>query len=845
MKSGKGNKMKKKSVRLLAAGLSAAMLLTQSLPGVVLGAPTEGQSGLTAFEQEFKNPTDKDAKPFMRWWIAPGRMTQAEIEKEIKAFKDGGYAGVELQCLELAKGCVINDATWNQTMKWILQAGIDNGIQIDCTLGQLWPIASPDIKNPDDEPGRAEQQIFEGSESFTASEGAMVYNADALVLPVEQTGFTANGRKYSLVAITAAKVSGKGYDAKEVYNVLGDNKPEDIQRTGKVTWTAPSSGEWKIFYYYSQASMKKVDATGQYVVDHMSEEGTQVVINNWEKAMAGDEKLKQLYEENGGSVFGDSFELSNGLWTPKMLEEFKRRRGYDLTPYLPATTLVRKNWDMVPANDLGDVGERIREDLYSTMTELMSENHMKALQDWAKTHNMTLRYQAYSSKGPNKFELTHPAQYIDTVEAESYAMSGDTPDAYRQLSGMVHMKGDKVYSAEAAEIGSDDWRETWTKVQTRDGREPYNGFVYYANRLFAGGVNKMVFHGTTYKVTDLTDLKRTVEWPGYSAMAGMGYGNEWDDKTPMWDNVDIVTDYLTCTGYALQQGTADMDLAVYRDIYGKGSVRNEITDLEKAGYTYDYVTPTILDHKNATTGKEDGKTVLAADGPSYKALIIEPMSDGTVPPMPLATARKIVAAANEGLPVVIIGELPSKTSYHPGNTDKPEVADVSATVADENAALADCLKGLEGKTNVKKAADRAGAVEALAELGVMPDAQPETPSGLYYQHRNTSDAELYYIYNAGSKESEQEITLKGEGAPYLLDSWSGEISPIAEYKVNEGSVTIRPHLDVQDAMLVAVAKPGWSSKAVERNVTETDGDAVLYDAWEDVLWRGSMRHFRI
>ncbi len=45
----------------------------------------------------------------------------------------------------------------------------------------------------------------------------------------------------------------------------------------------------------------------------------------------GDEK-NQIVD----GIFEDSLELSpDYLWTPKLLEEFKDRRGYDLTPYLP------------------------------------------------------------------------------------------------------------------------------------------------------------------------------------------------------------------------------------------------------------------------------------------------------------------------------------------------------------------------------------------------------------------------------------------------------------------------------------------------------------------------------
>lgn len=824
MKLGKGNEMKKKSVRLLAAGLSAAMLLTQSLPGIVLGAPAEGESGLTSFEQEFKNP-DEDAKPFMRWWIAPGRMTETEIRKEIENFAKGGYAGVELQCLEMAKDCVINDATWNRDMKWILQAGKDYGVQIDFTVGQFWPVATPEIKNADDK--RAEQQIWEASVDFKAESGKMNYKADSLVFPQRpenlrpQAAFFDEGRPYELIAAVAAKVSGNGYDPATVV-VLADS---ENQSNGAIDWTAPSAGDWKIFYYYMQASNKVLGyGMNQYVIDHMSKEGTQAVIDNWESAMNSDSALKTLYEENGGSIFGDSFELSSSLWTPKMLEEFKTRRGYDLAPYLPAIN-----------NDLGTVGERVRDDLYTTMTELLAENHMGALQKWANSHNMKLRYQAYSSAGSSVFELTYPALNIDIVEAESYAMSHTaSPDDYRQLSGIVHMKGDTIFSAEAAETTQDDWRETWMDTQTKAGETPYAGFMYYANRLFSGGVNKLVFHGSTYKFTDTEKMffPVTQTWPGYSAMSALNYGNEWDDKTPMWSNVDIMTDFLARTEMVLQQGKADIDVAVYRSQYGKGNTNAGMTALEKAGYTYDYVTPTVLHLDKAIVGEQDGKKVLAADGPSYKALVIEPLGEGNNSPMPLDVAEKIVAAAKSGLPVVIIGDLPTRANSYPG-----KVNDVSGTVPEENDDLQTCLAQLNGLDNVKTAANRENAVDALKQLGVVPDAQPAKAGDTYFQHRTTDQAELYYAYNSGSSANTQSITLKGVGTPYLLDPWSGNITPIAQYTAADGSVTIPIDLASQDTMLVAIAKPGWSSKAVERNAAETDGDAVLYDSGEDAVYK--------
>ena len=809
----------KKAKRYTAALLAAVMVLSQ---GAVVNAvaSTGEENNLTAFEQEFLSP-NKDAKPFMRWWFAPGRMTEEEVRREIKAFADGGYSGVEVQSLELAKNCEINDETWNRDMKWILQAGLDYGVQIDCTIGQTWPIATPEIKDVDDI--RAEQLLLNASADFTATSDAMTYHAESFVLPKQLD----TKRDYELIAITAAKKLVDGsYDSSTALNLLDGNQEITFdQETGKMAWTAPSEGDWTVFYFYRQSANHMVGfGVDQYVIDHMSADATLAVTKNWEDAMNSDPELKRLYEENAGSLFGDSFELKSNLWTPKMLEEFQTRRGYDLTPYLPAIN-----------SNFSEIGDRVRDDLYTTMTELLAENHMGVFSEWAESHNMTLRYQAYSSAGRSMFELTEPALYTDIVEVESYAMSGTNPDSYRQLSAVPNMRGDQIFSAEAAEIGNDSWRETWTDTQLESGSDRRHlGFMHYAYRLFSAGVNKLVFHGATYKFTDTEDTFFPVKltWPGYSAMSAMSYGNEWDDKTPMWENVDIMTDALSRTQMVLQQGQGNVDLAVYRCMYGKGNIQSDITPIEQAGYTYDYVTQAILNMDNAVVGNQNGKIVLAADGPSYKALVIEPMGNGTVPEMSLDVAEKILNYAKAGLPVVIVGEAPSKVNSYPGSNEN---VGSSELLADADAQLVAYMDELKGLDNVKTVADRAELVTALSQLEVSPDAQPETPSNMYYNHRTTEDAELYFMYNDDENELAETVTLKGEGTPYLLDPWSGEITPIAEFISSNGMVTINVDLDSQDAMMVAIAKDGWSSRTLENTVQQTNADSAVYNTDTDSL----------
>ncbi|MCP1110442.1 glycosyl hydrolase [Ohessyouella blattaphilus] len=808
--------MKKRS-NVIAGILSVSMILSV-LGGNLndVGLTRAAETELSAFEQEFKSPNN-DAKPFMRYWIAPGRMNEEQVRREMEAFALGGFGGVELQSLELAKGSVINDQTWNETMKWILRAGRDFGIQVDFTIGQLWPIATPAINDIDDD--RTEQRIYSTTVDFSATAQNMEYAATEYVFPDAGSGF-ASGRKHELIAITAAmKLEDGTYDPTTAVSLLGEESNFD-EASGAISWSAPQEGEWSIFYFYRQSSGATTMIVGQYVIDHMSAAATKAVTDNWDEAMNCDSELKSLYEQNGGSIFGDSFELRSNLWTVDMLQEFAQRRGYDLTPWLPAIHY-----------EMNSIGNDVREDLYKTMTELLANNHMHQFSDWAKGHNMTLRYQAYSSAGSSVFELTEPAFASDIIEAESYAMSGSAPDAYRQLSGVVNMRGDNLYTVEGVEIGQDAWRNTWLETKRKNGESHHRGYMYYANRFYAAGVNKAIFHGTTYKMTDTEGLgmppwmPADTSWPGYSAMSLMSYGNEWDDKTPMWDNVDIMTDSISRTQMVLQQGQGDVDLAVYRNLHGKGNVRNDITAVEQNGYTYDYVTPFLLDLDNAVVGMEDNRAVLAADGPSYKALIIEPMNDGTVPKMSLHMAEKILDYAHNGLPVVIIGEAPSQVD---GYIAKEGIDPVNGQ-AEENTQLADYMNQLKTLDNVKSIGSREELAANLAQLGVTPDMQPEAPQNIYSNHRHTADAELYFLYNDGSEDSTQKLTLKGYGKPYLLDPWSGDITPIVSYVDNNGTITMDAQIEAMSTMMVAIAQEGWSSHSISNQLISTNADEVIYD----------------
>ena len=840
--------MKKRILSLLLAGAICATTMLSST--TVLAIENNPEQNLTQFEQEFKNP-DNDAKAYSRWWINPGRMPEEEVRRLVRLMADSGIGGVELVSLD--PKVKINTPEWNEYIKWILEEAKDCGIQVDFTLGQLWPIATPDIIDINDE--RAEQALYFKDVDFNINSSNMVYQSNQFQFPDE--GFDQN-RTFKLTAITAAKKLDTGnYDPASAVNLMDISSGAIVDtETGAVKWTAPTEGNWSIFYMYQQSTGKTVGSGfEEVVINHMDIEATKAVIKNWEDAMNDDPELTNMYEENGGSIFGDSLELGdNLLWTTDMLSEFKERRGYDLTPYLP-TISMPSYWrgaadiDETSNYEFEGVGYQIRLDVYKTMTELYTENHVSVFRDWAHSHNMTLRYQgSYNAQ----FEITESSLASDITETEAWGHK-DTIDAYRLQSGVAHMKGDQIYSSESAETNTTSWRQTWTGSDQKNNNDPYTqndpGLFHYINRLFVTGVNKNILHGFSGKVYDLDGLyyPEKKSWPGYGTMCGMGYSNEWDDKTPLWEVVKEMTDYMSRAQMVLQQGQGDIDLAMYRLYYRDNytGVEPEVTDLEYAGYSYDYITPALLELPNATVGINEGQTVLApyslnddgtldtsSEGQSYKALVLDQRmirisGKKQASDMPLDTARQILEYAKSGLPIFIVGKAPTRTDSYPGSDEEVGAIDALESANQELQAI---METLQTMTNVKTVSDRTELISALEDFNILPDAAPEEPSSNLFYHRTTEEAELYYIYNNSLTEATQQtITFQGEGFPYLLDPWSGEITPIAEYTKQDDQVTMEIELEPGDTKFIAIAKPGWSSKQPEQSAIQTDADSLSYD----------------
>jgi hypothetical protein len=181
--------------------------------------------------------------------------------------------------------------------------------------------------------------------------------------------------------ITPETICAVAYDLND-----NSNKVVDIA-SGQLKWTAPAAGRWRVCiveHQFKTGATRSVnnpnvgakDATHS-LCDYLNPEATRQIIA-WTHA----EYKKALGDEFGRTFMGfmgDEPDYYGVMpWTPKMLEEFQSRKGYDVRPYLA--------WFF--SNTLPDEVRRVKADYWDVWSDLFAQNYFKVLADWCAANNV-------------------------------------------------------------------------------------------------------------------------------------------------------------------------------------------------------------------------------------------------------------------------------------------------------------------------------------------------------------------------------------------------------------------------------------------------------------------------
>lgn len=835
--------MKRQVKKWLNRAFMALVVASLLLSASVYAEPAGEADFLSYLVDTFSEP-EKEYYPEVRWWMAEGTHTDETLLEEIAYLAESGFGAVEFLAMSVygsnSETYGWGSEEWKHDTELIIEAATENGLGFSLTSGTNWGTANlPDTYIYDgeaitpDHPATAKQLSYQtvqvkAGEHYTGELKQHDWTGEKIT------------RQQLESVVAVGMIDAQTLDYEDAH-VITDSC-EETQDGVKIDWTAPEqNAEYAIFAFWMHGTneISEPSVSYNYTINYVDPYGVEALIDYWENEVLTPE-LKALIQENGrGEMYMDSLECevipeTGGLfWGETYAAEFEARRGYSVEPYLPFllnTTSGRSSNGLdYLYNNLDENGwsadERIhqlRNDFFQTNTELYIENVLEPLQAWLHSLGMSLR--AEISYGGNFYDISQPGKYVDGIETESLEFATQV-DSYRNFSGVANLYH-KTLSSETGAVMSG-------LMETMFG-DPiagiYSGEFDRLNQIlytqFAAGISRNVFHTYTSQWGPSEEL---AQWPGYIGNQETPWPERIGERQPSALHYDIWTQMIARNQKMLRQGLPRVDVGILRSDYmlncNLSGVTYEDTDgfrsgrglyfdisLQDAGYSYDYFSPTILLNENEAGERdvqmEDG--LVQPDGPGYQALIVYQEE------LPLESARTLLewAGGDEKLPIVFVnncselgraygygggelsvthGQAASRTPYNnSGETDAQ--AELEAVVAQ--------IKALD---NVIEIDDATQIVDALEQLGVTPRASFESSNhNLLTNLRLDADNDALYLYvynympghtnmrddTAIGEDFTQKISIEGVGTPYLIDSWTGEVTALADYQIDGGRTTV-------------------------------------------------------
>jgi hypothetical protein len=294
-------------------------------------------------------------RPELRWWLAEGLHTDRTLRSEIEAAHRLGFGGMEF--LAMDEGAIDHARYGWGSEEWVHDSAIvveettARGMSVSFTSGTNWSNANLPTIDPD-HPAAAKELNFVTADArrgagFSGPLPRIDLNAerDTGHLP----GTRVAPKRQHLEAVVAAPIIGENtLDATSVVDLTDRVVGEEL------SWEPEDGRTWRLFVFWSHGTGQTADpsATTNYTVNYLDRDGVDAVIDYWSSTVLTPQLREQIARNPRAQMYMDSLELTiwgeGGLfWGHSVRDEFRRRRGYDIAPWLPF--LVREVF-MMAAN---------------------------------------------------------------------------------------------------------------------------------------------------------------------------------------------------------------------------------------------------------------------------------------------------------------------------------------------------------------------------------------------------------------------------------------------------------------------------------------------------------------
>ena len=681
-------------------GLGRIVFVFYILQTVLCLAQVEPE--LSLLKDSFAHPPD-DSRIMMRWWWFGPAVTKPEIKRELEQMKSAGIGGVEIATLyPLAlddpqsgfHNMMFLSDEHLDALRFAASVARELGLRVDITLGSGWPFGGSHIP------------VTQAAGAMRVETAEIPLGAKSIPVP----GITSGERLEAVFLVPGSRDALVGREGNQVR--------EPVIEHGRLQISSQLNGpNVAVFFISSRTGMTvKRPAIGAegFVLDHYDKDAIETHLHT-----VGDRFMEAFGDHPPYAVFSDSLEDYGSDWTPDLLREFRRRRGYDLAPHLLALV-----------SEAGPETSAIRHDWGKTLTELADENYLKPLHEWASQHHTLLRSQTY---GFPPVTLSSN-QYEDLPEGEGKA----TLLMWRQFS-------DTRWAASAGHLFSKPVisSETWTWLHSPAFQANPLDMKAEADLHFLQGINQLIGHGWPYS----PDLAGDPGWRMYAAGA-------FNAHNPWWFAMADLAKYLQRVSFMLRQGKPANDVALLLpndDAWASFTVNGQSSSsvTTKTGFntrghdvSMDESMDGLLGHNVIPRILDAGFNLdfIDADaidqlGVRYPVLVLPGIER-----IPLPTYQKIEQYALHGGVVVATRRLPSKS---PGllnaDSESHEIQEISQRLFLGAAAVGRFVE------------DESQLGTALARHN-KPDVSfsPKAPE-IGFIHRKLAGGDLYFIANTANR----------------------------------------------------------------------------------------------
>ncbi|GAB3838086.1 glycosyl hydrolase [Hymenobacter jeollabukensis] len=683
----------------------------------------------------------QQTKPWTRWWWEGSAVNQQDLTRLMTQYQQAGLGGLEITTIYGVKGAENQfidflSPKWVDMLTYTLTEANRLGLGIDVAQASGWPFGGPWV-TPEDACKYVTYRTYEVQGGGQLSE-AVSYLQKPIMRAVGQP----------LDVKTMAQPVARNPDLQlHAFDQVRFEKPLPLQTLmaysdkgqavdltgkvgadGKLSWTAPAGANWTLYALFQGWHGKQVERAGPGgegdVIDHLSKTATDNYLRHFDEAFKGRD-LKAVR-----AFFNDSYEVDDAQgeanWTPQLLTEFQRRRGYDLRQHLPA--LLGKAAD-------DEQNRRVLSDYRETVSELLLENYTRTWRDWARTHDALIRNQAHGS----------PANILDLYAVTDIPETeGEDLLRIKFASSAAHVTGKPLTSAETATWENDHFLSSLSDVKKA------------VDRMLLGGVNHIFYHGTNYS-------PQAAAWPGWLFYAAVHF----NPNNSFWPDFGQLNRYAAHCQSFLQAGQPANDVLLYLPTYdsfaqrGKQPAPADVDraklllqhydgiehgfkgmpvgqtgeELLKRGYGFDFISD-----RQVQQLKGSGAT-LQTGGTSYRTIVVPAARI-----MPLPTLEQLVKLAQGGATVVFQGALPVDVNGL-GNLDARRAAFRK---------LLGQIKPGPATNGVQKAVVGKGMVlvgaevePLLAAAGVRRETMVD--SGLEFIRRRHAKGHYYFVTNWSGK----------------------------------------------------------------------------------------------